>query len=74
MPYKKCVFVLSFILRYLVLATLAQGARILFIFAREFSVYSMSRPRPKTRPDTTHDHGQQLASMSGTAQPSHSAW
>ena len=73
MPYKKCVFVLSFILRYLVLATLAQrGAD--FIFAREFSVYSMSRPRPKTRPDTTHDHGQQLASMSGTAQPSHSAW
>ena len=31
--------------------------------------YNMSRPN--TRPDTTHDHGQQLASMSGTAQPSH---
>ena len=27
--------------------------------------------RPNTRPDTIHDHGQQLASMSGTAQPSH---
>ena len=26
--------------------------------------------RPKTLPDTIHDHGQQLASMSGTAQPS----
>ena len=34
-------------------------------------VYNMSRPNP--RPDTTHDHGQQLASMSGTAQPSHIA-
>ena len=34
-------------------------------------VYNMSRPN--TRPDTTHDHGQQLASMSGTAQPSHIA-
>ena len=34
-------------------------------------LYNMSRP--KTRPDTTHDHGQQLASMSGTAQPSHIA-
>jgi len=33
--------------------------------------YNMSRPN--TRPDTTHDHGQQLASMSGTAQPSHIA-
>ena len=35
--------------------------------------YNMNMSRPNTRPDTTHDHGQQLASMSGTAQPSHIA-